>query len=100
MPSKRTLRKPRWYGIPLRVAVVTFLVTVLSFAVSLLLGIIGIVLVGRIRGGAAPKVTLAYRNIAVPAAVVAGVIVLVLSLAMEIRHYRQTKALAEIERAG
>ena len=99
MPSKRTFRKPRWYGIPLRVAVVTFLVTVLSFAVSLL-GIIGIVLVGRIRGGAAPKVTLAYRNIAVPAAVVAGVIVLVLSLAMEIRHYRQTKALAEIERAG
>src|SRR5436309_5096419 len=99
MPSKRTIRKPRWYGIPLRVAVVTFLVTVLSFAVSLL-GIIGIVLVGRIRGGAAPKVTLAYRNIAVPAAVVAGVIVLVLSLAMEIRHYRQTKALAEIERAG
>ena len=99
MPSKRTIRKPRWYGIPLRVVVVTFLVTVLSFAVSLL-GIIGIVLVGRIRGGAAPKVTLAYRNIAVPAAVVAGVIVLVLSLAMEIRHYRQTKALAEIERAG
>ena len=54
----------------------------------------------RIRGGTAPKVTLAYRNIAVPAAVVAGVIVLVLSLAMEIRHYRQTKVLAEIDRAG
>ena len=100
MPSKRKFHKPRWCGIPLRVAVVTFLVTILSFAVSLLLGIIGIVLVARIRGGTAPKVTLAYRNIAVPAAVVAGVIVLVLSLAMEIRHYRQTKALAEIERAG
>ena len=100
MPSKRKFHKPRWYGIPLRVAVVTFLVTILSFAVSLLLGILGIILVARIRGGAAPKVTLAYRNIAVPAAVVAGVIVLVISLAMEIRHYRQTKALAEIERAG
>ena len=35
------LRKPRWYLIPVRILIVTFLVTLLSFALSLLLGIFG-----------------------------------------------------------
>jgi hypothetical protein len=99
MGSKPAIRRPRWYGIPLRVALVTFLLSILSFAVSLLSGIIGIVLIAKTRGGT-PNLTLAYRDIAAPVAAVVGVIVLVLSLAMEIRHYRQAKALAEIERAG
>jgi hypothetical protein len=43
--------------------------------------------------------TIAYRVFALPAALVAGSIIFVLALAMEIRHYRQTKALDAIERA-
>ena len=93
------MRKPHWYGIPFRVAFVTFLLTLLSFAVSLLVGIIGIVLVAKIRQ-VAPDMRTAYRHVALPVAIVVGATVFVLSLAMEIRHYRQAKALAEIEKAS
>ena len=41
---------------------------------------------------------IAYRYIALPVAAVAGTIIFALSLLMEIRHYRQTQALAAIER--
>ena len=41
--------------------------------------------------------TAAYRRIALPAAVVAGSIIFVLALIMEIRHYRQSKTLAALE---
>jgi hypothetical protein len=44
--------------------------------------------------------TMAYRLIALPAALVAGSIVFVLVLTMEIRHYRQSKTLAAIERTS
>ncbi len=91
--------KPRWILIPVRVGLVTFLVTLLSFAVSLLLGIIGMVISSRLRG-VPPDITIAYRHIAAPIAGVVGAIVLVLSLAMEIRHYRQAKVLSSIEGAG
>jgi hypothetical protein len=47
-----------------------------------------------------PNMTLAYRLIALPAALVAGSIIFVLALAMEIRHYRQMKTLIAIERAS
>ena len=93
------IRKPRWYAIPVRVVIMTLVVTLISFAVSLLLGLIGVLLVAKIRG-LPPDLTLAYRNIALPVATVVGTIVLALSLVMEIRHYRQTKGLAEIEKAG
>lgn len=93
------IRSPRWYAIPVRVVIVTLVVTLISFAVSLLLGLLGVLLVARVRG-LPPDLTVAYRNIAFPVAVVVGTIVLALSLVMEIRHYRQTKALAEIEKAG
>ena len=92
-------RKPRWYIIPARVFFVTFLITLLSFAVILLLSIIGLVLVAKIRG-ATPDMRFAYRGIALPAAAVAGSIVFVLSLVMEVRHYRQSKALTGIARAS
>jgi len=42
----------------------------------------------------------AYRLIALPAAIVAGSIIFVLALAMEIRHYRQSKILAAIARVS
>ncbi|HUJ94488.1 MAG TPA: hypothetical protein VLW84_04415 [Terriglobales bacterium] len=90
---------PRWYLIPVRVALVTFLVTLLAFAVSLLLGILGVVIGARLRG-VPPRMVLAYRVVAVPAAAVVGSIVLISAVVMEVRHYRQAKALAEIERAG
>jgi len=44
--------------------------------------------------------TIAYRQIALPAALVAGSIIFVLALTMEIRHYRQSKTLADIERVS
>jgi ABC-type cobalamin transport system permease subunit len=96
-PSKSLASKPRWYLIPMRVLLVTSLLTLLSFAVSLLLGILGLVIAARLRGFH-PNMTTAYRHIALPAAAVVGAIVLISASAMEVRHYRQTKALAEIER--
>jgi len=93
----RPPRPPRWYAIPVRVGLVTFIGALLAFAVSLLLGIIGTVLISAAHG-VHPNMTVAYRLIALPAAVVAGSIIFVLSLAMEIRHYRQVKTLRAIER--
>ena len=92
-----TPRPPRWYAIPVRVLLVTFIGTLISFAVGLLVGIIGTVIISAIRH-VHPNMTVAYRNIALPVAVVAGSIIFVLALAMEIRHYRQSKTLAAIER--
>lgn len=92
-------RKPSWILIPVRALLVTFLLMLLSFALSLLLAILGLVMVSRARG-THPDMTLAYRYVAAPIAVATGAIVLAFSLGMEIRHYRQVKALASIERAG
>jgi hypothetical protein len=78
---------------------VTFICTLLVFAVSLLAGIAGMVIVSRLHG-TRPDMTVAYRYIALPVAAAAGVIVLVLALAMEIQHYRQAKALASISRVS
>jgi len=77
----------------------TFLLTLLTFAISLLLGILGTLGYAHWKQ-VAPNMTFAYRRIAFPCAITAGAIVLVLSLVMEIRHYRQRKALAGIERAS
>ncbi|GAC1438320.1 MAG: hypothetical protein NVS1B11_22850 [Terriglobales bacterium] len=76
---------------------VTLLLTMLSFAASLLLGILGILLGAKIRG-VHPNMALAYRHIAAPAAAIVGTVVFISAVIMELRHYRQTKTLAEIER--
>jgi hypothetical protein len=89
----------RWIGIPARVFAMTFLFTVLSFAVALLLSILGTVVYSQVKH-VAPNLTFAYRHIAFPFAITVGAIVLVLLLAMEIRNYRQRKVLAGIERAS
>jgi hypothetical protein len=100
MPStKAVVRKPRWYFVPVRVVLVTVIVTLLSFAISLLLGILGTVIGSRLRG-VPPNMAMAYRHVAAPVAIAVGTIVLVSALVMEVRHYRQTKALAGIERAS
>ncbi len=90
---------PRWIGIPARVFAMTFLLTLLSFAVALLLSIMGTVVYSQVRH-VAPNLTFAYRHIAFPCAITAGAIVLLLSLAMEIRNYRQRKTLEGIERVS
>src|SRR5882757_1246883 len=98
-PKEPKQHPPRWYAIPVRVLLVTFIGTLISFAVSLLLGILGTVVVSALRH-VNPNMTVAYRMIALPAAVVAGTIIFVLAVAMEIRHYRQSRTLAAIERAS
>jgi len=95
MPPNTT--KPHWYLIPARVLLLTFLLTLLSFALSLLLGILGIVIVAALRG-THPNLPIAYRHIALPVAAVVAAVTLISASAMEIRRYRQTKTLAEIER--
>lgn len=88
---------PHWYAIPLRVAVLTFIGTLLCFSVILLFAIFGTVILAALRG-MHPDMRIAYRHIALPLALVAGSIVFLLVLAMEIRHYQQSKALSLIER--
>ena len=90
---------PRWYGLPLRVLLVTFIGTLLSFAFSLLFAIVGLAIVW-LRQGVRPNMAIAYRSIALPAAIVGGSITLVLSLVMEIRHHRQSKTLSAIEKVS
>lgn len=97
--AKAVARKPRWYFVPVRVLLVTVIVTLLSFAVSLFLGILGIIIGSRLRGGA-PDMAMAYRHFAAPVAVGVGAIVLISATVIELRHYRQAKALAGIEHAS
>jgi prepilin signal peptidase PulO-like enzyme (type II secretory pathway) len=93
------VRQPRWYVIPLRVLLLSFLLTLLAFAVSLLLGILGMLITARLRGFQ-PDMTLAYRHIALPIALAAGVVTLIVTTVLEIRNYRQARALAQIARAS
>ncbi|MGD0415846.1 MAG: hypothetical protein ABSA80_10870 [Terriglobales bacterium] len=97
--AKTSSDGPRWIGIPARVFAMTFLFTLLSFAVALLLSIMGTVVYSQMKH-VAPNLVFAYRHIAFPFAVTVGAIVLVLSLGMEIRNYRQRKALEGIERVS
>ncbi len=97
MPSASPSRAPRWYTIPVRVGLVTFIGTLLCFAVTLLFAIFGTVILASLHR-VHPDMRIAYRHIAVPVAVVAAVIIFALTLAMEIRHYRQAKTLSAIER--
>lgn len=94
-----TPRPPRWYAIPVRVLLVTFVGTLISFAISLLVGIVVTLVLSSLRHGHA-DMTFAYRHIAMPTALVAGSIIFVLALVMEVRHYRQSKTLAGIARVS
>jgi hypothetical protein len=97
MTSAPPFRSPRWYTIPVRVGLVTFIGTLLCFAVTLLFAIFGTVILASLHG-VHPDMRIAYRHVALPIALAAGVIILVLTLVMEIRHYRQAKTLSAIER--
>ena len=97
MAAHAGIPKPRWYAVPARALFVTMLVTLLTFAVTLFGSITTVVIVGAVRGHN-PDLRFAYRHIALPVAAVVGAIGLLVSLVMEIRHYRQVKALEGIAR--
>jgi hypothetical protein len=91
MPSAKVPSAPlRWILVPLRVLLVSFLLALLSFAVCLLLGILGLVISAAVRG-VHPNMTIAYREIAFPAAVLAGGAALVAAIVLEVRHRRQQR---------
>jgi hypothetical protein len=81
----------RWLLALLRVLLVTFLLALLSFAVCLLLGIVWLVVTAAVRG-VQPNLTVAYREIAFPAAILAGGAALVVAIVMEIRHHRERES--------
>ena len=97
MPRVIASRSPHWYGIPVRVLLLTFLGTLISFALSLLFAIVGLLIVWKLQG-AHPNMAIAYRKIALPTACFGGGVTFLLSLYMEVRHYRQAKTLNAIER--
>jgi hypothetical protein len=94
-----TSRAPHWYGVPVRVALLTFIGTLLCFTVSLLLAIMGTIALAAVRG-VNPDMRIAYRMIALPMGIGAGCVVFVAALVVEIRHYRQSKTLSAIEKMG
>jgi len=86
MPASRA--RPRWLPwllVPARVLLVTFLLMLLCFAVSLLLGIVGVLIRASLRGYH-PDMAIAYRQIAFPAAVVAGVTALIAAIIIEVKY--------------
>lgn len=94
-----SVQRPRWQAIPVRVLLFTALFTLLTFAIALLLSIVGSVIYAWIRH-VPPPLQFAYRHIALPFAIGAGSIAFFLFLFMEIRHYRRSRALAGIERVS
>jgi len=99
MLQVRSSRPPRWYSIPARVLLLTLILTLVWFALSLLVSIVGLVTLAWLKG-ASPDMRIAYRHFALPAAVIGGSVALVIVTALEIRHYRQSKALSGIARAS
>ncbi len=84
-------RKPRLLGVLVRALLVTFVLTLLAFAVTLLLAIIGLSLFGVFQGHR-PDMANAYRYIAAPMAVLVAVIVLVTTFISEFKLYRRRLA--------
>lgn len=91
--------RPRRVGVVARVLALTFLSTLIAFAVALLLSILGTVIHARIEH-ASPDLMYAYKHIAFPIAVSTGAVALIVMTAIEIRNYRQGRVLAAIERAA
>jgi hypothetical protein len=93
-----TMHKPSLSGVLFRIVFITFLLTLLTFALTLLGSILGLVVVGELRGGLTHvNMATAYRHIALPAAVIVGPIVLVLAFIYEMRRYLRMRALARLE---
>jgi hypothetical protein len=97
MPSKNSAHKPAWYLIPVRVLLVTIMLTLLSFAVSLFLGIL-VTVIGAVVRGMHPNMTFAYRHVALPVAIGAAAVVLVAAVIVEVKHYHRARVLDHIEK--
>lgn len=89
----------RWYAVPARAFFVALLLTLLTFAVTLLISIAVLVIRGWFHGGN-PDMRMAYRHIALPVAVTVGAVALITSFVVEIQHYRRSRTLAGIARAS
>lgn len=85
-------RRPRLVGVAFRIFFLTFLATLLAFAVGLLLGILGTVIASALHGRH-PDMANAYRHVALPFAVGIAAISLAVITANEVRHYRRRLAL-------
>jgi len=79
------------------VFLVTFIGTLLCLAVFLLFAILGTVILAAMHG-VHPDMRVAYRYVAFPLAAIAGIVIFIVTLVSEIRHYRQSKTLTAIER--
>lgn len=90
-------KPPRLLLVPVRILLITILAALLSFALSLLLGILATVAVAKIRG-VHPDMRIAYRHVALPTAIVVAALAAIAMSVVEVRQYRQAKALAAIER--
>jgi hypothetical protein len=90
---------PHWYGVPVRILLLTLIGTLLCFCVTLLLSLIGTAVVAAIRG-MHPDMRIAYRHLAVPMAVVEAAVIFLCASIVEIRHYHRARTLSAIERAG
>jgi len=97
IPAKSPARLPSWLSIAVRVLALTFVGTLLSFSVALLLPILGTATVSLLRG-VHPDMRIAYRYIALPMALITALFVCALATASEIRHFRQGKTLKAIAR--
>jgi hypothetical protein len=71
--------------VPVRVLLVSFLLALLSFAMFLFLGIVGLLISAVVRG-VHPDMTVAYREIAFPGALVLGGIALLVAIVLEFRY--------------
>ena len=89
-------RNPHWYGVPVRVFLLTLIGTLLAFCITLLFSIVGTIVTDKLRG-VPPDMRVAY-HIAVPVALGVGLAILLAAGVNEIRQYRQSKALTAIER--
>ena len=83
---------PSLLGIFPRIITITFGITGISFAVSLFVGILCMVMMGAFRGHF-PDMRLAYRMFALPVAVMVGTLAFVIASVVEIRDYINAKML-------
>jgi hypothetical protein len=73
-----------------RVFLITFLATLISFAISLFFGIVTIVLANMFKGGGIDMAH-AYRDIAFPVAIAVMVVAFTIAVVNEIRTYRRVR---------
>jgi uncharacterized membrane protein len=88
LPSQGTA--PSLLGIFPRVIMITFGITGISFAVSLFVGIVCMVMMGAFRGHF-PDMRLAYRMFALPVAAMVGTLAFVVTCVVEMRDYIKAK---------